>query len=73
LLKRITHKDYKDCLFSGEEQTRTMNLIGSRHHDVYTVEVNKVAFSANDDKPMNLQDGLLTLAIGHYKVKKGQS
>ena len=50
-----------------------MNLIGSHHHDVYTEEFNKVALSANDDKPMILQDGILNLAIGHYKVKKGQS
>jgi len=50
-----------------------MNLIRSHHDDVYTEELNKVAFSANDDERMILQDVILTLAIGHYKVKIGQS
>ena len=73
MLKRITPKDYKGCLFSGEEQTRTVNLTRSHHHHVYVEEVNEVALSANDDKRMILQDGKLTLAVGHYEVNKGQS
>ena len=50
-----------------------MNLTRSHHHHVYVEEVNEVALSANDDKRMILQDGKLTLAVGHYEVNKGQS
>jgi len=49
---------------------RTMNVIRSYLHDVYTEEVNKVALSANDDKRVILEDGILTLTIDHYKTER---
>ena len=53
-----------------------MNVIRSRLHDVYSEEVNKIALSANDDKRVILQDGILahgTLAHGHFKTFLGGS
>ena len=32
---------------------RTMNVIRSHEHKIYTEEVNKIALSSNDDKPSN--------------------
>ena len=49
----ITFKDYKDCLFgklTDGKQMRTMNVIQSHKHEVYTEQVNKIALSAEDDK-----------------------
>ena len=46
----ISFDDYKKCLFSGEQQHRTMTTLRSRKHDIFTEEINKVALSANDDK-----------------------
>ena len=46
----ITHEDYKNCLFTGKEQLRKINVIRSHKHDIYTEEVNKVALSSSDDK-----------------------
>ena len=66
--KSITHKDYKNCLFTGKEQLRKINVIRSHKHDVYTEEVNKVALSSNDDKRYILDDGINTLAWGHYRI-----
>ncbi len=66
--KDISFEDYKECLFSGCEQMRKMNIIRSRKHTLYTEEVNKVAMSANDDKRVILPDRVHTLAIGHYKT-----
>ena len=66
--KSITHEDYKNCLFTGKEQLRKMNVIRSHKHDVYTEEVNKVALSSNDDKRYILKDGINTLAWGHYRI-----
>ena len=63
----ITHDDYKKCLFSGNEQMRTMNVIRSYRHEIYTVEVNKVALSSNDAKRIISNDGIHTLALGHHK------
>jgi len=49
---------------------RKMNLIRSHLHDVYTEEVNKVALSAEDDKRVIMEDGIHTLACGHYRLKQ---
>ena len=68
--KHITHDDYKNCLLNREEQMRKMNLIRSHLHDVYTEEVNKVALSAEDDKRVIMEDGIHTLACGHYRLKQ---
>ncbi|XP_060083028.1 uncharacterized protein LOC132562303 [Ylistrum balloti] len=66
--KSISFEDYKKCLFTGEDQLRKMNVIRSHCHDVYTEEINKIALSANDDKRIILQDGMRTLAHGHFKL-----
>ena len=48
---------------------RNMNVIRSHLHDVYTGEINKVALSAEDDKRVIMEDGIHTLAYGHYSLK----
>jgi len=67
--KSITHEDYKACLFTKAKQYNRMNVIRSYHHDIYTEELNKIALSADDDKRIILNDGIHTLAYGHYKLK----
>ena len=66
--KSILHEDYKKCLFTGKEQLRRMNVIRSYKHEIYTEEVNKIALSFSDDKRHILDDGVYTLALGHYKI-----
>ena len=66
--KSITHEDYKKCLTDRKPQLRKMNVIRSYKHNVFTEEVNKVALSANDYKRYILEDGINTLALGHYKI-----
>ena len=66
--KSIAHEDYKECLFTGKEQLRRMNVIRSHKHEIYTEEVNKVALCPSDDKRHILDDGVYTLALGHYKI-----
>ena len=68
--KTIQFEDYKRCLFTGKEQLRTMNVIRSHRHNIYTEEVNKVALSANDDKRVISKDGIHTLAHGHNSLNK---
>ena len=38
--KEITFEDYKECLFSEEEQMREMNIIRSQNHDIYSMTMN---------------------------------
>ena len=66
--KSIAHEDYKNCLFTGKEQLRKMNVITSYKNVVYTEEINKIALSPDDDKRHILEDGMHTLALGHYKI-----
>ncbi len=65
----ITVADFEECLFSNQPQFRTMNTIRSRQHNVGTERINKMALSADDDKKVILEDGITTLAIGHYRTR----
>ena len=64
--KAITHEDYKNCLFTGEEHRREMIVIQSEKHDIYTQQINKIALSAEDDK--RVVQGIHTKAYGHYEI-----
>ena len=46
----LLFEDYKDCLFSEKEVMKNMNIIRSQNHDIYSMTMNKIALSANDDK-----------------------
>ena len=66
--KSIAHENYKKCLFTGKEQLRKMNVIIRHMHEVYTEEVNKIALCPDDDKRHILENGVHTLALGHYRI-----
>ncbi|GBM54161.1 hypothetical protein AVEN_195153-1 [Araneus ventricosus] len=70
---RISFEDYKSCLFSQEVQYRTMHLIRSTKHEIHSIQVNKIALSGKDDKRHILEDGVHTLALGHYAIKNEKS
>jgi len=65
----ISFKDYKTCLFGGQEQRRSMNIIRSiRNHDVYSETINKIALSASNDKSVISEDNIHMLAHGHWRL-----
>ena len=61
--KGIDFQDYVDCLFSGEKQMRSMKIIRSENHNIYSKEVNKIALSNEDDKRILSEDKVHTKAI----------
>ena len=61
--KGLDFEDYVHCLFSGEKQMKSMKIIRSENHDIYSKEINKIALSANDDKRQVLEDKIHTLAL----------
>ena len=61
--KGITFEHYFDCLFTGDKQMRSMKIIQSRYHDIYSKEVNKIALSCEDDKRLVLSNKVDTKAI----------
>ena len=64
--KDITFQNYKDCLFKEKEETRKMNLIRHRNHDLYSESIEKIALSSKDDKRIVIENKIDTLAYGHY-------
>ena len=66
--KSITHEDYKNCMFTGKQEYRRMNVMRSYDHDVYTEEVNKIALCPDDDKRHIIEGQTNTLALGHYRI-----
>ena len=61
--KSLPFEDYKKCLFSEEEVMKEMNIIRSQNHEIFSMTVNKVALSANDDKRMICSNKIDTLAL----------
>ena len=61
--KGIEFEDYVECLFTGEKQMRTMKIIRSENHDIYSKEVNKIALSNEDDKRTVMEDKVKTIAL----------
>ena len=61
--KSLTFEDYKKCLFSEEKVMKEMNIIRSENHDIYSMTVNKIALSANDDKRLVCENKIVTLAL----------
>ena len=61
--KKLDFDDYVKCLFTGEKEMRTMKIIRSQDHNIYSKEVNKVALSNQDDKRFVLKDLINTLAL----------
>ena len=57
-----------NCLITNTQQLRKMTILRSDKHDIYTEEINKVALSADDDKRIIMEDGISTLAYGHYSA-----
>ena len=61
--KSLSFEDYKKCLFTEDELIKEMNIIRSQNHDIYSMSVNKVALSANDDKRLICPNKINTLAL----------
>ena len=61
--KSLSFEDYKKCLFTEDELMKEMNIIRSQNHDIFSMTVNKVALSANDDERLICSNKINTLAL----------
>ena len=61
--KSLSFEDYKKCLFTEEEVMKETNIIRSQNHEIFSMTVNKVALSANDDKRLTCENKIDTLAL----------
>jgi hypothetical protein len=67
--RKLRHAGYKECLFEKRQTMASMNQIRSESHEIYAIKLNKIGLSPYDDKRYILNDGMNTLAYGHYKTK----
>ena len=61
--KSLTFEDYKKCLFTEDELMKKMNIIRSQNHEIFSMTVNKVALSADDNKRRICENKINTLAL----------
>ena len=54
--QRLMVKNYKDCLCNNKIMLKLHERFKSDHHNVYTVQINKIALSSNDDKRLKTFD-----------------
>ena len=62
------HQHYKQCLFNREIRMSTMNQIRSYGHQLYNISINKLGIPPFDDKRYILDDGISSLAYGHWRI-----
>ena len=67
--REIRHADYVHCLFNKAPREHSMTQIRSANHQLQTVKLTKTSLSPYDDKRYILEDGVSTLAHGHYKTR----
>ena len=66
-------ENYKGSLLNDNTTLRSQLRFKSDHHDVYTVEVNKIALSSNDDKRLQTFDRVKTYPYGTNAFKVCES
>ena len=66
--ERLHHDSYVEQLHNPAENYVCVRRIGQKHHLMYTLEGDKRALCAFDDKRFLLPDNISTLAHGHYKL-----
>ena len=49
---------------------RKMNIIKSKEHDIYSIQINKIALSSQDDKRVIQENKINTYAINYILLNK---
>ena len=63
---KIRHQNYKETL-SGKNQNVSQRTIRSYDHSVFSIEMNKIALSAVNDK-RHMVDNVFGFSYGHYNI-----
>jgi hypothetical protein len=71
--KHLIHGMYYDSLVNRTKTRASFQAISSTNHVLTTAEVRKDALNPFDDKRYILDDGIHTLAYGHYKLEQSSA
>ena len=66
----LTHEKYRDCLVKNKNSRVEMHSLRSEKHKIHHLRQVKCALVNFDDKRYIKEDGLTTLAHGHYSLTK---
>ena len=66
--KEITHEHYKEALFGRRQFMHKMKILRSEGHEMYGMCKNKISISPFDTKRWIADDGIQTLAYGHFRL-----
>ena len=66
----IKHEDYKNVLLENKQIHHQMKTIRSINHKLGSYDLNKVSLSCFDDKRYISNNGIESLAYGHYKINQ---
>ena len=70
-VKKTLHHDlFKSCEFDKQPVQKSMTQLKSENHQIVVNRVNKLAVISYDEKRYLLENGLRSLAYGHYSVGK---
>ena len=64
LKNKIKFDDYRANKFNNKPVLRSQEVFKSEPHDVYTLNLNKIALSSNDDKRLQTYDKSTTYRYG---------
>ena len=67
--KEITHEHYKEALFERRQFMHKMKILRSEGHEMYGMCMNKISLSPFDTKRWIADDGIQTLAYGHFRLE----
>ena len=73
ITRELMFKNYKNCLFNGEAILKSQQRFKSNHYKVYTEEVNKITLNSDDDKRLQIFNGIETCPYGTNAFKKCKS
>ena len=66
--RALRHYDYKEQLDTPHENYLTNRRLGSKLHKIYAISCEKRGLCSFDDKRFLLDDGIHSLAYGHYSI-----
>ena len=69
----LRHQHYRKTLTTLQKHMTTQNSIVSKKHTIYSINQRKIGLSAMDTKRYILDDGVNTLAHGHWRIAAGKS
>ena len=71
--RELMFENYKNCVLNDKIMLKKQQASRSDHHNVYTVEINKIALSSNDDKRIQTFDKITTYPRGTNAFKVCES